>query len=77
MTGQRAGDGPDRPVLVVGAGPTSDGVVQDPDGRLHERFGGGEPTLCVIRPDGHLGFRCAPPSLAALKTHLDRLFVAD
>lgn len=56
--------------------PTLDGVVHDPDGRLHERLGGGEPTLCVIRPDGHLGFRCAPPSLERLERQL-RLICVD
>ena len=51
------------------------GLLGDPSGSLHDRLGGA-PLLCVVRPDGHLGFRCAPPSLDALQDHLD-LLIAD
>ncbi len=46
------------------------GLLVDRSGLLHERLGGARPTLCVIRPDGHLGFCCSPPSLDSLLTHL-------
>ena len=51
-----------------------DGLLQDPTGALHERLGAAQPCLCLIRPDGHLGFRAAPPSAAALGAHLRRIF---
>lgn len=50
------------------------GVLLDPDGHLHDRLGADEPTLCVIRPDGHLGLRCRAPFGATLKAHLARQF---
>ncbi len=31
--------------------------------------------LVLIRPDGHIGFSCAPPCLKALRTHLRRMFL--
>jgi NADPH-dependent dioxygenase len=50
-------------------------VLWDKRGHLHERLGANCPTLCLIRPDGHLGFRCTPPSLETLTRYLKRLFV--
>ncbi len=44
--------------------------VWDSTGALHERFQTEEPTLCLIRPDGHLGFRVEPMSWEALDEHL-------
>jgi hypothetical protein len=52
-------------------------VLLDPQGRLHERLGAERPSLCLIRPDGHLGFSCAPPSAAVLRSHLGRMFLPD
>ena len=50
-------------------------VVLDPKGRLHERLGADRPRLCLVRPDGHLGFSCAPPSVQSLKTYLGGIFL--
>jgi 2-polyprenyl-6-methoxyphenol hydroxylase-like FAD-dependent oxidoreductase len=44
-------------------------TLADPKGALHKRLGAHQPTLCIIRPDGHLGFRNSPPSLDTLHTH--------
>jgi 2-polyprenyl-6-methoxyphenol hydroxylase-like FAD-dependent oxidoreductase len=49
-------------------------VLLDPAGQLHERLGAGQLRLCLVRPDGHLGFSCAPPSAEAVRTHLRQLF---
>jgi hypothetical protein len=49
-------------------------LLCDRTGRLHDRLAAREPTLALIRPDGHLGLRCAPPSLRRLHSHLRRLF---
>jgi 2-polyprenyl-6-methoxyphenol hydroxylase-like FAD-dependent oxidoreductase len=51
-----------------------DGRLYDPTGALHERLGTERPCLCLVRPDGHLGFRGMPPALASLQTHLSRIF---
>lgn len=51
-----------------------DGRLYDPTGALHERLGAEQPCLCLVRPDGHLGFRGTPPTLASLQTHLSRIF---
>jgi hypothetical protein len=42
-------------------------LLRDPAGALHERLGADRPCLCLIRPDGHLGLRAAPPSLERSK----------
>jgi len=56
--------------------PTRSGeIVLDPTGQLHERLGAEQPSLFLIRPDGHLGLSCAPPSVEALRNHLQRMFL--
>ena len=62
-------------VTRTGSAPDVHSLVWDKLGHLHERLGGNGPTLCLIRPDGHLGFRCAPSSLEALTNYFKRLFV--
>jgi hypothetical protein len=51
----------------------SNELLRDPTGALHERLGADQPCLCLVRPDGHLGFRSEPPSLEALDSHLGRI----
>ncbi|MEM7224942.1 MAG: FAD-dependent monooxygenase [Pseudomonadota bacterium] len=53
----------------------SSAILRDPSGTVHERLGADKPSLCVVRPDGHLGFRAAPPSLDALQAHLSRILL--
>jgi hypothetical protein len=48
-------------------------VVADPELRAHGRLGAVTDTAYVVRPDGHLGFRCAPPDAARLGEQLARL----
>ncbi|GHB40043.1 hypothetical protein GCM10007094_31660 [Pseudovibrio japonicus] len=50
------------------------GVVKDSTGKLHERLCSNEPNLCIIRPDGHLGFRCQPPSAEKTRQHLSLIY---
>ena len=50
-----------------------DELLCDPVGALHERLGAERPCLCLVRPDGHLGFRGEPPSLESLEAHLRRI----
>jgi len=50
-------------------------VVLDPKGQLHERLGADRPRLCLVRPDGHLGFSCVPLSVQSLKTYLRGIFL--
>jgi FAD binding domain len=52
-------------------------LLCDPTGALHARLGAAQPCLCLVRPDGHLGFRCEPPSLEALQAHLRRILRID
>ena len=49
-------------------------LMRDPTGALHARLGAQQPGLCLVRPDGHLGFRAEPPSLDAFRAHLVRVF---
>jgi hypothetical protein len=50
-------------------------LLCDPTGALHERLGVGAPSLCLVRPDGHLGLRAEPPSLEPLQDHLGRILL--
>ncbi len=52
------------------------GVVKDSTGKLHERLCGDAPNLCIIRPDGHLGFRCQPPCAEKTRDHLSLIYPA-
>jgi 2-polyprenyl-6-methoxyphenol hydroxylase-like FAD-dependent oxidoreductase len=52
------------------AGGAPEDLLHDPTGALHQRLAG----LCLVRPDGHLGFRADPPSSKALDAHLRRIF---
>ena len=56
------------------AAPVPEDLLYDPSGLLHERLCDTEACLCVIRPDGHLGFRSSPPSTEALSKYLARIF---
>jgi len=45
---------------------SAEDLLIDATGTAHSRLGGGEePSLCVVRPDGHLGLRLTPPWLVA------------
>jgi hypothetical protein len=51
-------------------------LLRDPSGALHARLGADRPSLFLVRPDGHLGLRAAPPSLEAVRGYLVRILVA-
>jgi 2-polyprenyl-6-methoxyphenol hydroxylase-like FAD-dependent oxidoreductase len=53
-----------------------DELLRDPTGILHERLASERPCLCLVRPDGHLGFRGEPPALEDLQAHLRHLFLS-
>jgi 2-polyprenyl-6-methoxyphenol hydroxylase-like FAD-dependent oxidoreductase len=64
-------------VVVTGDGPV-DGwpgeAVRDASGTLHSRYGADLPCGYLVRPDGHIGFRCLPLSAGALRDHLTTIF---
>ena len=53
-----------------------DEVLCDPTGALHARLGADRASLCLVRPDGHLGLRAEPPSLEQLRAHLGRIVLS-
>jgi 2-polyprenyl-6-methoxyphenol hydroxylase-like FAD-dependent oxidoreductase len=66
--------------VVAGNGatlePDTDDLLVDTTGAAHARLGGDEgPCLCLVRPDGHLGLRCTPPTLAMVDAYLARIFL--
>ncbi len=67
--------------VVVRTAPASglfpNGLLCDPDGGLHDRLAADGASMCLIRPDGHLGFRCQPPSFDTLDTYLHRVFAEE
>ena len=48
----------------------------DPSGLLHLAVGAGAPTILLVRPDGHLGYRGQPADPEPLRAHLDEIFVS-
>jgi 2-polyprenyl-6-methoxyphenol hydroxylase-like FAD-dependent oxidoreductase len=48
--------------------------VADPENVLTRRYGATRPCFYLIRPDGYVGYRSAPPSAADLRKYLDRVF---
>ena len=49
------------------------GLVFDADEALHRRYGATAECLYLIRPDGYVGFRAQPASLAGIEDYLDAL----
>jgi hypothetical protein len=48
-------------------------VLIDATGAAHARLGGDEPSLCVVRPDGHLGLRVTSRALPAVEAYFARI----
>jgi hypothetical protein len=70
--------GPHVKAFVVARNATASGshddLLLDATGTAHSRLGGGEePSLCVVRPDGHLGLRLTPPTLTAVEAYFARI----
>ena len=55
--------------------PSAPRRLGDPSGLLHLAVGAGAPTILLVRPDGHLGFRAQPADDGPLRAHLDRVLV--
>jgi len=47
-------------------------VLTDPTGRLLRRLGRGDPAQYLVRPDGHVGYRCGGTDLTGLRGYLAR-----
>ena len=47
-------------------------VLRDPAGGLLHRFDRGRPAQYLVRPDGHIGYRCAGTDLRGLTSYLAR-----
>jgi hypothetical protein len=69
--------GPHVKALVVArkakASGSSADLLIDATGAAHARLGGDEPSLCVVRPDGHLGLRVTPSALPAVEAYFARI----
>ena len=48
-------------------------LLIDTTGAAHARLGGDEPSLSVVRPDGHLGLRVTPSALPAVEAYFARI----
>ncbi len=51
------------------------GVVLDPEGAFHRRYGAGGECLYLVRPDGYIAYRSQPADTEKLFAYLARLFV--
>ena len=49
-------------------------VLNDPNQRTHVSYGVSTPSLCLIRPDGYVGFRCGTGDEAHLLSYLERQY---
>ncbi|MFJ4775954.1 FAD-dependent monooxygenase [Streptomyces sp. NPDC088762] len=65
-------------LLAADAPSVSDGIAvhRDSAGEFARIYAARQPTAFVIRPDGYLGARLAPPTPQALRAHLGRTFAA-
>jgi hypothetical protein len=54
---------------------SSPGVLVDAEGEALARLGVESSAQYAVRPDGHIGFRCAGPDIRALVAYLSRWFV--
>jgi hypothetical protein len=61
---------PDAKPVLAGRWP----VVGDADGHYRELYSPGGPSLYLVRPDRHVGFRTVPILPGALAGHLDSVF---
>ena len=50
-------------------------TLLDPAGVAHRIYHAAEPCLCLVRPDGYVGFRGRPEAAPALLQYLQRVFV--
>ena len=55
----------------------TDELLCDPTGSLHKRLGADQTSLCLVRPDGHLGLRVEPPAWDRLQNHLQRILLVS
>ena len=51
-------------------------VIRDDDNAFRVAYGVRGAAAYLVRPDGHVGFRCSPISGTALDEHLDTIFAA-
>jgi FAD binding domain len=78
-TARHIGDrfGPHVKAFVVARKANANGsaadLLVDATGAAHARLGGDEPSLCVVRPDGHLGLRAPPPALPAVEAYFAQI----
>jgi 2-polyprenyl-6-methoxyphenol hydroxylase-like FAD-dependent oxidoreductase len=52
-------------------------VLLDPRGRLHLRYRARSPAMCLIRPDGYIGFRGGPQDTGLLLLYLSGLLATS
>jgi hypothetical protein len=53
---------------------TESGVVLDPEGAFHRRYGAGAECLYLVRPDGYIAYRSQPADGDRLMAYLARVF---
>jgi 2-polyprenyl-6-methoxyphenol hydroxylase-like FAD-dependent oxidoreductase len=53
---------------------TEKGVVLDPEGAFHRRYGAGAECLYLVRPDGYIAYRSQPADGEKLFAYLGRIF---
>ena len=57
-----------------GAGAAWPGPVRlDPERVAHRRYGASAPCVCIVRPDGYVGYR-GPPSAVAVRGYFEAVF---
>jgi hypothetical protein len=65
-------------MVLESADHRSDGsLLIDSTHAIHRTYAAHAPTLVLIRPDGYIGFRGAPPAWAPLEAYLQRVFFAS
>jgi hypothetical protein len=61
-------------IAPPGKSGTCASAVKDDNGVLHRKLGARSPTAYVIRPDGHVGYRCQPVEAERVLVYLESIF---
>jgi 2-polyprenyl-6-methoxyphenol hydroxylase-like FAD-dependent oxidoreductase len=61
-------------VAALEAKPAGATLLLDSEGALHRAYGAEDELLCLIRPDGYIGYRNRPADAAKLRDYLGRIF---
>ena len=49
--------------------------LHDEHGTLHQAYGARAECVYLIRPDGHIGYRCQPADVSRVREYIERIWI--